>query len=67
MTRETAIQLLFWFRERECWRKDHLQLNSFVWPPFPREDEFRDLRIKLYEHSNLNGRRCPDPKQQIAG
>jgi hypothetical protein len=65
--RETAVALLFWFHERARWRRNFLQRGAFVWPPFPREDEFRDVRIELYERSTLNCRRCPGPRQHHAG
>jgi hypothetical protein len=55
MSRTEAIQLLFWFHARERWQRDFLQYGSFVWPPFPREDEFRHLRISLHQPGHLRG------------
>jgi hypothetical protein len=55
MRRATAIRLLFWFHDRERWNGFYLRHGYYVWPPFPRADEFLSLRVKLHDQSARTG------------
>lgn len=59
MNRRQAAALLFWQHARARWNAANLRGRFsilYVWPPFPREDEFHRARIELYA-ATINQRR----------
>jgi hypothetical protein len=53
LNRPQAVRLLYWFHDHEEWNREHTIAEHYVWPPFPRLQEMKDLRIRMALH-----RRC---------